>query len=316
MEAQLIENANTTTVTVSQEIDNTYGPQLDPYKKGKSMFMYPLLSDYERICLVDVNRKIADFENVIKKSILMKSQTFCNGLIIQGGPGSGKTYNSIKWLGELVDQGVIRMFQKVSGKLSPITLFQALNDTREEDQVLLLDDTDVFTNRESQNLLKAAFETKSENPREVSYGTRGNINTFLYESFCIIITNHNFEGNTDEHIKAILDRIHLINLNLTAEDMMLKNTEIVEGFLNKTSTCSNDVKEKVIKFYNTEVKDFFKYGVFEKCNVNFSVRYIMKVIDLQIMFNDNWKTFSIEYQRMLTKLKELKTAELLTESKN
>ena len=52
---------------------------------------YELLTNAERVELPLVMMRRKKFKNIIIKSIKMKDQTFSNGVIITGKPGSGKT---------------------------------------------------------------------------------------------------------------------------------------------------------------------------------------------------------------------------------
>ena len=277
---------------------------------------YPLLTDADRIGIIEVNRKIADFELIIKNSIIHSKDTFSNCIIITGDPGTGKTHNIVTWMEELSQMGLIESYYPVSGKVSPVTLFALLRDenpaAHEKCKVTILDDCDVWNNQDSMNILKAACNTKSGKggDRTVTYGTRGDFQKFDYNGFLIIITNNKFdEWDSDEigdHLKAVLDRAHQMKLDLTKDDMMLKNTSIIEDFINTDTNIPPSIKETVVDFYNNEIKEFNKYGLFEKCGITFSVRFVMKVVDLQIMFGDKWKRLSTDYIKLNANLKLLK----------
>lgn len=282
------------------------------YDIGFRICNFPLLNDYERGLMADVSEKIADFENIVKGCISNKNNMFCNGMIIAGPPGTGKTHNIMNWLAELKDIAIIDNFKKFSGKITPLTMFNVFSENNGNRNVTLLDDSDCWWNIDSLNLLKAAHDTKSVNPRLVTYGSRGSINSFEYTGFTIIITNQKLEDHQGDDIKAVLDRMHYMKINLNREDIILKNTSIVEDFLNESDELSISTKDTVRNFYINEVKEFFNYvdkdgkDVFGRANVSFSIRWVMKVIDLQTIFGDRWKLFSIEYQRLTAELNRMK----------
>lgn len=282
------------------------------YSIGFRIHQFPLLNDYERKELVAVEEKIADFELVIKGCISNKANMFCNGAIISGPPGTGKTHNIMNWAQDLLDIAVIKQYKKYSGKITPLTLFNVLSENNGPDNVLVLDDIDCWWNIDALNLLKAAHDTKSEHPRNVTYGSRGSMNSFEYTGFTIIITNQKLEEWNNDDVKAVVDRMHMMKLNLTREDIIMKNTSIVEEFLNASVDLSDVIRNDVRAFYVNEVKEFFQYvdkdgkDVFARANVNFSVRWVKKVIDLQMIFGSKWKNFSIEYQRLVAELDRMK----------
>lgn len=283
----------------------------DPYRLGRSELgiKFPLVTDYQRSQLFTIDEKFEEFERIIKTSVTNYKDCFCNGLILTGAPGTGKTYNIKKWLNELVESGQLGGYDEFSGKISPITLFQVMNDaSNKENNVLLLDDCDVFTQPESLNILKAALNTNTNNNsdgtgfRKVSYGTKGQVKSFEFKSYLIMITNENFqrEGNNDisDHLKAVLDRIHLMSVTLTPEDVNIKNLSIVEEFINNNSTLKERTKNELAKVFHEEISQFIEYGCFEKCKINLSIRFFMKLADLIILFGNSWKSFSTDYKRL------------------
>lgn len=285
----------------------------DPYylSKNKLNIKFPLVTDHQRSLLFNIDDKLEEFETIIKKSVTNYRDCFCNGLILTGAPGTGKTYNIKKWLNELVEQKKLGGYDEFSGKISPITLFKVMKDASEkENNVLLLDDCDVFTQPESLNILKAALNTSTNNDstgfRRVSYGTKGQVSSFDFKSYLIMITNETFqrEGNNDisEHMKAVLDRVHLMNVTLTPEDINIKNLSIVEEFINNSSNLREDTKNELIKVFHEEISEFINYGCFERCKINLPIRFFMKLADLIILFGTSWKSFSTDYKRLKANL--------------
>lgn len=288
----------------------------DPYKFSRTEVEFPLLTDLQRSSLIDIDSKLEEFENIIKKSASNYKECFCNGIIVNGQPGTGKTYNIMRWLEDLQEAGKIYGYETYSGKISPVTLYKVLKETTEKRNILVLDDCDVFYNSESLNLLKAALNnTKDKNDyksRLVSYGTRGRVDSFSFDSFLIMITNESFDrqdyNELSDHMKAVLDRVHLMSVTLTREDILIKNLSIVENFINKDRRLNTSTKQQLLKVFNEEIHDMLIYDIFEKCKVNFSIRFFLKLADLIMLFGDSWKSFSNDYKKLSAELARVKSS--------
>lgn len=288
----------------------------DPYKFSRTEVEFPLLTDLQRSSLIDIDSKLEEFENIIKKSASNYKECFCNGIIVNGQPGTGKTYNIMRWLEDLQEAGKIYGYETYSGKISPVTLYKVLKETTEKKNILVLDDCDVFYNSESLNLLKAALNnTKDKNDyksRLVSYGTRGRVDSFSFDSFLIMITNESFDrqdyNELSDHMKAVLDRVHLMSVTLTREDILIKNLSIVENFINKDKRLNTNAKQQLLKVFNEEIHDMLIYDIFEKCKVNFSIRFFLKLADLIMLFGDSWKSFSNDYKKLSAELARVKSS--------
>lgn len=288
----------------------------DPYKFSRTEVEFPLLTDLQRSSLIDIDSKLEEFENIIKKSASNYKECFCNGIIVNGQPGTGKTYNIMRWLEDLQEAGKIYGYETYSGKISPVTLYKVLKETTEKRNILVLDDCDVFYNSESLNLLKAALNnTKDKNDyksRLVSYGTRGRVDSFSFDSFLIMITNESFDrqdyNELSDHMKAVLDRVHLMSVTLTREDILIKNLSIVENFINKDKRLNTNAKQQLLKVFNEEIHDMLIYDIFEKCKVNFSIRFFLKLADLIMLFGDSWKSFSNDYKKLSAELARVKSS--------
>ena len=179
-------------------------PPLDIYSDGRVKYEYPLLNNADRVELTEVLAKINGFRTVIRQAIINRKMTFINSMIISGAPGTGKTHSTLLWVNELIEEGHLDEYQTISGKISPVTLFNYMGQCN-EDKVQILDDCDVFYNQESLNILKAGLNTRtggdtSNDGREVTWGSRGNIAKITYSSFMIMITNEKFDNVTSDHL--------------------------------------------------------------------------------------------------------------------
>lgn len=291
---------------------------VDEYSQSRIDFEIPLVADCERENLNKIIANLASFEEVIKKSVTLRQSTYSNSIIIAGMPGTGKTHNTVTWLDELQTAGVIGGFNKVSGKITPLSLFKYLEESS-GDLVQLMDDCDIFQNVESLNLLKSALDTKSEaaDNRQITYGSKGAIQRARYESFMIIITNELFE-NPNPHVAALLDRVHLIELPFTTRDMHIFTLHLIEKLFQDDLTTPTSVKLEVRELLLGEIQEFVDNDLFKECRVNFSVRFVMKIVDLIALFGNRWKSQSREYKKLtkaLESLKILRAAQLAKESK-
>jgi len=271
---------------------------VDIFTKGKELMPYPLLNDAERIEIVTVNEKLAEFENIIKTSIRKKNETFCNGIIINGAPGTGKSHNINKWIQELIDEGSVSRVFNLSGRTTAYSFFSVLADNCTPEVITVLDDCDIWWNVDCLNLAKAALETKSQKGRIVTWASGGETHAVEYNSFMILITNTDLYSHDNDHIRALLSRVHFMNIGLTVEDMRLKNFSIIENFINENEELAEEIKGQIRNFCLTELHEFLDKGCFEDANVGMNIRFILKIADLYTMFGEKWKAYSNDYKRL------------------
>lgn len=94
-------------------------------------------------------------------------------LLIYGGPGTGKTYTIMKTIKEAgMTQG--KEYVKLSGKASPLSIYQTLFMYREGGLVVFDDLDSMWGNQDATNILKAALDTSPV--REISWGSTNTIN--------------------------------------------------------------------------------------------------------------------------------------------
>jgi hypothetical protein len=202
--------------------------------KTNETLTYAILSKDERKHLTLVDEKLSKFENIFKTFITSQHFMKYNCILIKGSHGIGKTYNSTKWLNDLIEDGKILNYEYLSGSITPLGLFEALKVNSKPGQVSLLDDCEIFNNDNKINMMKAATDSKSEEkPRIVTYTSQAGIQSYKYEGVVIMITNEDYHKSSNPHIKAQLSRTHTFEMNLNLYDMYIKNLSIVENFINK-----------------------------------------------------------------------------------
>lgn len=148
-------------------------------------------------------------------------------LIINGHPGIGKTHSVKKYL----EQYAKGNYFIVTGRITLLSLYQALFSFKNKGKVLVLDDVDsIFSNVEGLNILKAAMDTTST--RKINWlSTTSKLNTMgLPESFnfnggVILISNVGFGGGSSKlvsHLMALKDRSYCVPVADSGEDSTFK----------------------------------------------------------------------------------------------
>lgn len=94
-------------------------------------------------------------------------------LLIYGGPGTGKTYTIMQTIEE---NGLVKGkdYVKISGKASPVAIYQTLFMFRDGGMILFDDCDSMWRNEDATNILKAALDTSPV--REVSWSASNTIN--------------------------------------------------------------------------------------------------------------------------------------------
>jgi hypothetical protein len=222
------------------------------------------------------------------------------GLIISGPAGVGKSYGVERQLEKMnltrTLKGLPENYEIITGGTSAIGLYLKLWDNRKEGQVLVFDDCDTALTDELQlNMLKAALDTKKRrkicwmkeskalNIKDPQTGkTYDKIpNAFTYEGTIIFITNLKFDrcriGKLTEHLKAIMSRVHYLDLCLdTLREQKLRVQQVVEAGMLDNHDLPETTKDAVVKY----VFDNIEYLT------EFSLRTVLKVADLAAIHAD------------------------------
>lgn len=261
-----------------------------------------LLTEQDRERLKLIEESLKNFETLVKESVKKRHLLNSNLLLIRGKPGIGKTYLTTSWLDDLVADEVISKYYRISGKITPVTLYQFLDSPSvvKGKCVHILDDCDIFYSLESLNILKSACELRAGDKtakRDICYGARGVVASYSYEDIIIIITNHDLASQKNEHVTAILDRALYLELPITKQDIFVYTTSLIEKTLNE-GIFSESTKQYVKLYYEQYLKKFHEYDIFAETGVNFSLRYVLKIIDMFTIFGVNWMSSSIEFKKM------------------
>ncbi|WNA16190.1 hypothetical protein XaC1_555 [Xanthomonas phage XaC1] len=211
-------------------------------------------------------------------------------MIVTGAPGVGKSYNLIKRL-EQAHDNLECDFHKISGKVTPLGLYQALNKTRHFGSVLLLDDVDVFEDEGTLDILKAALD--SSKTRTVSYISNSNVlrkegipNQIEYSGKIIFVSNKNFmhilnsNSKLQPHVKALVTRGTFIDLQIHDTRSILIQ---IEDVLTHTDMLTKHVSVQQQK----DILDFMKSNADRLLEP--SLRTPINISGLVLHDAQNWK---------------------------
>jgi hypothetical protein len=187
-------------------------------------------------------------------------------LVVQGDGGLGKTYEVEQVLEDYKESHNI---VTVKGQITPLQLFNLLQENSTETSIVVFDDCDeVLRNVIALNLMKAATDTGRE--RWVNWqtsSTKIENPTFRFDGRIIVITNHGMAKSN--HIKAFLDRVTDFRLDLTVQEKLVRICQIAKTDPKYDWTYAEPVLEWLIA--NAETL---------KANDNLSMRTFVKVYGL------------------------------------
>ena len=265
-----------------------------------------LLTDSERAQLPLVISRRSKFKALIKASIVNYNRLFSNCLLIQGKPGTGKTTLCETFLDQLREDEIIAGVSRVPGHITPKSLYHVMRKTATPENgrpyVLLLDDVDCLGDEGCLELMKAAFDTKSNTKtnRRVFYMTEDGGTGFTYQGFGIIICNNDFgTKKLSVHQEALMDRVQRLSIDLEPNDMMIFTTYLLEKYLNENEDkLNNEEIQGVIDLFNKDIRRWMASDAFRKAKVNYSIRMVKKFVDAQRVYGDDWRDFNITYQNL------------------
>lgn len=267
---------------------------------------YNLLTPEEREQLPKVLLRRQKFKRLISQSVLLGNSTFSNCMLITGKPGTGKTTMVTEYLDNLKNRGDIADYHRYSGHITQSSLFQILKENAElidgKSQVLVLDDVDCLFDAGCIELMKAAFDTKNASQRDnrkVFYLTHGTKQSFRYDGYAIIITNHSLDQPTDSQ-NALIDRVHLMKADLDKDDFRIFNINLMEQFMNQNpDNLTRTQLDGLNSFYKMYIRAWFDNDIFQEAGVYFSIRLLKKFIDLVTIFGpQDWLDYSVPFKKL------------------
>lgn len=223
------------------------------------------------------------------------------GLVISGGPGVGKTFESTEALMEVNADRLARdqkpNFDIVKGKVTAIQLFKKLWDNSTKGFVTVFDDADsMLFEEDCMNILKAALDSGEK--RTISYLSSSQElraadipNQFDFEGSVIFLTNLDFVkmGNSNAknapHLQAIVSRCHYMDIEVsTVRDCLLRIRQVVEGGMLDIFEFTNDEENVILEFVNEN----------SGALTELSLRMVKKIADLVKMDPpEGWEEFVV-----------------------
>lgn len=263
-------------------------------------YTHPLMNDMERRDLVKVEQKMNDYRYMIQEPLIKRDKgqkLYTNSITVCGTPGTGKTFLTQNALEDLISKGVIDRYVYMKGKCTSYTLWKLLEANNEERVVIWFDDTNLYFDMTSLDILKGATETGKDTKRIVTYGSGGSPDMIVFKGYVISTTNLSFEAGLNEHQKAVRQRTFLTTNELTIDDIFVKSKSLIEKSLNE-EIDDLEIRESIFNFYTEKVEKWYSSGAFKHSDIDFSVRFIMKVCDALEMYGERGFRFSKEV-RML-----------------
>lgn len=210
-------------------------------------------------------------------------------LIVSGPAGLGKSYTVEK----VISENATRNFTFVRGYVRPTGLYRMMYEHREENDVIVFDDSDsIFDDAVSMNLLKVACDTTetrvlswlAETRMEDEDGERLP-RSFVFKGTIIFITNIDMDtiarsGNKmAPHFEAMVSRSMYIDLAMkTKRDYLIRIKQVV-GSSTILNCLTEQQRNDVVQYIEENVETLREL----------SLRMVIKIATLVMMDNDNWK---------------------------
>lgn len=169
-----------------------------------------------------INERFSIMERLMNSAIYGNSRA----VIVSGPAGVGKSFKIEEMLEEWNPDG--DQYTITRGYVRPTGLYRLLYQHREENQVIVFDDSDsVFYDDVSLNLLKAVCDTTEK--RHVSWLSETKMEDdegeplprkFEFRGTIIFITNLDFDAYVEQHhkltphLQALMSRAHYIDLSI------------------------------------------------------------------------------------------------------
>ena len=198
-----------------------------------------------------------------------------SGVLVSGPGGTGKTYTVEETLkGENIN------YIRISGHISPLSLYETLYQNCLPGQILVFDDCDsVFETPQTINILKAALETSPS--RTIHWNSHSGLNqappVFDYQGALIFLTNKVLKGL---HFEALVSRIHHMEMTFTDSEILYRIEDVMEGVNHRGIEA--DMKLEVLQFMKDHKAQFIARGAL-------NLRSFLKVLDLRALSDARWK---------------------------
>lgn len=205
---------------------------------------------------------------------LIKSKDI-NGLILKGGAGIGKSYNTIKTLKDLgMKKG--ENYEILASYTTPLEFYQFLYENRDKGKVVILDDTMGFFNNKI-NIGIVLASLWGEGKRIIHYNSSsGKLkvpHSFIFEGKIIWCLN-DIPNNLSQEVEAVKSRCFFHELKFSYEEKITLFYEIAK-----------------LKNIDTKIIDFIKENT-DKLTPNLDFRLVFKIKDIAEN-NKYWKELAM-----------------------
>lgn len=193
-------------------------------------------TDAERI------KRIAERFTIMYKLTQGSINGHVRALVVSGAPGTGKSYTIDGLLESAKDRNKIRYESVKGGQVTGINLYKLLFRMQNENDIILMDDSDSIYNDETTlNLLKGATDSTAR--RVLSWLSESAVlkaedipTQFEYKGSIIFITNKDFQAIVDAdksilvpHLQAFMSRSIYLDLKLhRPKDLIAWSCHMVE----------------------------------------------------------------------------------------
>lgn len=230
-----------------------------------------------------VRKRILTKFNTMEKLVRGVAEQKLTGAIISGQGGVGKTHTVEATLCAVLgrDEGTEAepngfRFHKVTGKTTPLSLYETLWEFSGPDDIVVFDDCDsVWGDNNCINLLKAALDT---HPHRILFWKSKYLGmeapqSFVYKGRILFLTNKLPSG---EHFDALRSRTHNIDLQMTPRELMFRIEDIVKEMEYRDTTVAQ--RMECIGWMKANVERF----------ASLNVRVVLKLIDYYLM-GEGWE---------------------------
>jgi len=200
-------------------------------------------------------------------------------LFLSGEAGIGKTYSVLKTFEKHYTYNVIEEEKPevtvYKGFITKREVFNALRRSSQANKILVFDDCDsVFQDTDSMNFIKAA--TDPDGNREVTYASSatGGDERFRFDGGIIIISNVKIFNNP--HFKALTDRMHVYEMDVTNEEKLAK---IYDVAVNSPDKIDRKIGFEIMYWLHSRTEDV-RY---------LSLRTFIKIYQLAVGSARNWQ---------------------------
>lgn len=220
----------------------------------------------------------------LEKLVRGVAQGYLTGAIVSGQGGIGKTYTVEQQLNlhlgtdaPTESNPTGKRYHKVTGHITPLGLYETLFEYSGANDVIVFDDCDsVWGDTTATNLLKAALDTHphrvlfwQSKSRQLEAPT-----SFVFRGRIIFLTNKRLQG---EHFKALMTRVHGIDLHMTPVELIHRIEDIVATMDYKD--CPLEQRMECVSWLRDNLDRF----------QTIDVRTVIKLIDYRLMDDEGWQ---------------------------